>query len=89
MAKTKTQIPKPVTNQIANAINSKKEKPNGEKWELTEPFKFYGQAELPEGTIFTECNDGFYKITTPEKEIEHYRVSIKNYPNLKLKKYTP
>lgn len=81
-AKQRIPIPPELKNQVILAINSKKEKPKGEMYALTAPFKYYGQKELPEQTIFTECNDGFFNIMLPDGEtIEHYRIRVEMIPS--------
>ncbi len=86
--KTKSTIPVPekVNDQITIAINGKKEKDNGERYELTGSHKYYGQKELQPGTILTECNDGFFKIETPEGTVEHYRAKVQHISSQILKR---
>lgn len=84
--KTAIQVPESITSTIIDAINSKKEKQGGERYELIESYKYYGQKPLPEGTTFTECNDGFFKIETPTGLIEHYRAKVQHIPSQLIKK---
>lgn len=88
MAKVKTPIKLPpnIDNQIIYAINSKMIKEGGDKFELTHEYKYYGQTTLQPGTIFTECNDGFFRIATPAGEVDHYRAKVTLIPSHFLNK---
>ena len=88
--KQKTPIPKVISNQIQDAINSKQEKPGGNQYELLEDHKFYGQNIVPAGSKLIECNDGYYKII--KKGVRgtelHYRIGAIYIKNLNLKTIT-
>src|ERR1700743_1859418 len=72
----KISVPQSVTNQIQDAINSKKEKEGGRRFVLKEEFKIPGQTTMPAETKLVESNDNYFHVVINGRYM-HYRIGAK------------